>query len=326
MVSTVPVWLRPPHVALVAIVAVSLAGGLFGTRDSDASSRLVSRHVAVTLPHGATVVTVTRGASGTRIPAGFLGLSFEYWAVEDYAGKDPRAVDPVLVQLVRNLAPGQAPVLRIGGDSTDWTWWPVAGLSRPGGVSYTLTRRWLAVTRALSRTLGAHLILGINLEADSEEVAVAEARALTAGLGRASIEALELGNEPELYASLPWYRTRNGIDVFGRAAGWDFAAFAPDFVRVAAGIGPAALAGPSIGDPSWMDLSQLLAAEPRLAVVTLHRYPLWGCFNHPGTPRLPSVAAPLARRSSLPRLASGAPRRAHRQCAVGGWVGPSVED
>jgi len=40
---------------------------------------------------------------------------------------------------------GQAPVLRIGGDSTDTTWWPTPGLRPPPGVTYSLSPRWLAV-------------------------------------------------------------------------------------------------------------------------------------------------------------------------------------
>ena len=73
------------------------------------------------------------GKPGRGIPYGFLGLSLEFRSVEAYAGDDPTALDPVFVQLVRNLAPGQAPVLRIGGDSTDWTWWPTPGIARPPG-------------------------------------------------------------------------------------------------------------------------------------------------------------------------------------------------
>ena len=68
-------------------------------------------------------------------------------------------------------------------------------------MTYALTPGWTAVTRALARALGARLILGINLEADSTAVAGTEADALVAGIGRGRIEALELGNEPELYGS-----------------------------------------------------------------------------------------------------------------------------
>ena len=47
------------------------------------------------------------------VPSGFVGLSFEYSALPWYTGADPRAVNPAFEQLVRNLAPGQSPVLRI---------------------------------------------------------------------------------------------------------------------------------------------------------------------------------------------------------------------
>ena len=108
------------------------------------------------------------------------------------------------MQLVRNLAPGQAPVLRIGGDSTDWTWWPTPGIARPRGVRFTLTDRWLAVTQALAATLRARLILGLNLEANSPALAAAEAaRADQRDRARRAMRALELGNEPDLYSTLP---------------------------------------------------------------------------------------------------------------------------
>src|SRR5947209_20501175 len=59
------------------------------------------------------------------IEPGYLGLSLEFGALKAYAGTAPGAPDPVFLQLIRNLTPDQAPVLRIGGDSTDRTWWPV---------------------------------------------------------------------------------------------------------------------------------------------------------------------------------------------------------
>ena len=116
-------------------------------------------------------------------------------------------------------------MIRIGGDTTDWTWWPVPGVGKPGGIRYSLTPTFARVTAALAHELNASLILGINLEADSATVAATEARELVARIGRASIEALELGNEPELYASFSWYTTRSGIHVPGCPPGYDFAAY-----------------------------------------------------------------------------------------------------
>ena len=76
------------------------------------------------------MLTISRRSYGRPVRPGFVGVSLEYTALEAYAGRDPLAVNPVLVRLIRNLAPGQAPVLRIGGDSTDRTWAPTRMLTR----------------------------------------------------------------------------------------------------------------------------------------------------------------------------------------------------
>ena len=58
-------------------------------------------------------------------------------------------------QLIRNLAPGQAPDLRIGGDTTDWTWWPVPGVAKPGGIRYSLDQELGRRSPPRSRTRSA---------------------------------------------------------------------------------------------------------------------------------------------------------------------------
>jgi hypothetical protein len=245
-------------------------------------------------------VTVRADAPGRPVPYGFLGLSLEYRAVEAYAGADPRALDPVFEQLVRNLVPGQAPVFRIGGDSADRTWWPTPGLGRPPGIRYAITSNWLSVTRALSGALRARLILGLNLEADSPELAGAEARALVAGVGRQAVRAFELGNEPDLYATFPFYRTPDGRHARGRPVGYDVSSLIADWKRFAAVLRRRELAGPSLGAPGWTShLAAFLAAEPHVALVTLHGYPLQRCFTVRGSPRHPTVAHLLAPSSSI---------------------------
>jgi Glycosyl hydrolase family 79 C-terminal beta domain len=237
------------------------------------------RPVAVRQP-AATVLTVGVSTAGQAIAAGFVGLSMEFRALEAYAGSDPRAVNPVFEQLIRNLAPSQQPVLRIGGDSTDWTWWPVPHTVRPPGVKYVLTQRWLQVTRALSTALDAKLILGINLEADSPRVATAETHVFLGGIGTSQVQALEIGNEPELYASFPWYRNHAGHLITGRPHAYDEADFTKDFSHLTTWLPPVPLAGPSTGSPTWMkQLRPFVAAEPRLRLVTLHRYPLKRCLS-----------------------------------------------
>ena len=239
------------------------------------------------------VLTVERAEVGRPIPAGFLGLSLEYGTVPAYAGTDPHAINPVLVQLIRNLVPGQRPVLRIGGDSTDWTWWPVASMPRPPGVTLDLSPGWLATVRALAEQARARLILGVNLEADIPAIAAVEARALLDGIGRQYVAALEIGNEPELYGLLPWYRGPGGQGVLGRSPSYDMQAYTEEFSRFRSALPQVPLMGPATGWFSWLsNAAQLLAAEPRLGAVTFHVYPL-NSMN-PDSPLYPTVPHLLA--------------------------------
>lgn len=240
--------------------------------------------VAVGQPHRAaagaaiTTVTVSRAPSSPAIPAGFVSPSFELTALLTYAGRDPKAIDPVFEQLVRNLSP-EHPVLRIGGDSTDWSWYPIAGMKRPPWVRYTLTPLWMQVARAVADGLGGKLILGVNLEADSSRIADAEASAMTRQIGSNAIAGLELGNEPELYGSFNWYRNPQHVGIRGRGPGYDFAEYSREFAEIARGLPRAVpVAGPSIGSLHWsQSLGSFLAANRRVSVATLHRYPLQRC-------------------------------------------------
>jgi hypothetical protein len=243
-------------------------------------------------------VTVSSTPTGQPLPAGFLGFSFEYPALLAYAGDDPRHINPVLLALIRQLNPGQAPLLRIGGNSTDATWWPAPGVLAPEPVSYPLTADWLAVARALTQRLHARLILGINLEADSTALAAQEARALLSGIGRRSIAALEIGNEPDIFGHAVWERNRNGRVIRGRARDWSFADYLSEVARWRAALVPLPLAGPAFATTSWMgDLPALLDAEP-LAYVTFHIYPLRACPVPAHSPQHPSIPNLLSARST----------------------------
>lgn len=227
--------------------------------------------------------TVSVGpAAGSTVPSGFVGLSMEFRGLAAYAGTDPHAIDPPFLNLIRAIAPGQRPILRIGGDSTDWTWWPVPGLRRPGGIRLDLTPQSMAVTRAVARALNAKLILGVNLEADGTRVAAAEARAFVDRIGRSSIAALEIGNEAELYSAFAWYHTASGVKVKGRPPGYGLTDMIGDFSRMAAAMPNVPLAGPSSGGVQWLtSLGTFLQAEPRVRLATVHAYPLKHCAGSP---------------------------------------------
>lgn len=229
--------------------------------------------------------------SGQPMPPGFVGVSFEYKAMHVYTGRDPRVVNPVLVQLLRGISPQQAPVIRVGGDSTDQTWWPVRRVIPPGGVNYALTKGWLRTTQALASALNARLIMGVNLATLRPALAAAEARSILHGIGSQYIQALEVGNEPDLYPIFAWYRDRRGRVVFSRPRSYSYTDYLTDFAHWRAALPNVPLAGPALSSVSWMGgLDQFLTSEPAVHVVTFHRYPLRGCATDPTSPQFASVA------------------------------------
>jgi hypothetical protein len=283
---------RGARIVSVAALVLTLLGALLNVSVALADPR-------ATAADGPLMAIVSDNQTGQVMAPGFVGISFEYRALHLYTGRDPRAVDPVLLQLLRQLAPGQAPVLRIGGDSTDATWWPMRGVIPPGGVTYSLTQGWLRTTQALATDLGAHLILGVNLAAGRPALAAAEARALLAGIGRQYISALEIGNEPNLYGASVWYRDRKGHVFHARDRRYDLSTFITDFSRFAQALPRVPLAGPALSAPGWMGgLGRFISSEKGVKIVTYHRYPLRACVTDPTSPDYASIANLLSDSSS----------------------------
>ncbi len=294
-----------------ASCAGSRAGGCSG-----APRRIAGIGGPVAQTAGFDVVNVGSQANPRPVPPGFVGVSLEYKTVGAYEGTDAEHSNPVLAQLIRNLAPGQNPILRIGGDSTDWTWWPIAGVPRPQGASNSLTPNWLRQARTLAQATRARLILGINLEADNTKIASTEANQLLNGIGRRYVDALEVGNEPMLYPLLPWYHTTAGTKVFGRPSSYDLADYGAEFARFSKVLPDVPLAGPAIGH-SWLSqLAPFIRTAPRLRMVTFHSYAInssgdafrgRNCSTAMTDPAHPSVATLLAPFASQGLMREAAP-------------------
>jgi hypothetical protein len=209
-------------------------------------------------------------------------------------------------------------VLRIGGDSTDRTWWPVRGMTSPPWAQYTLSPHWAWVARAFADAAHARLILGINLLANSTAVAAPEADAFLREIGRRRIAALEIGNEPELYSRQAWYYAAPRQPVTGRSASYDFHTYLQEVARIRRALPRLAYAAPATGTLSWLSpLRALLANEPGLAEVTFHRYPLNRCVSNPDSPLYPTVAHLLSLTASEGLVRGVAPyvALAHRRRA-----------
>ena len=99
---------------------------------------------------------------------------------------------------------------------------------------------------------------------------MAEARQFLNKIGRGYIEALEIGNEPDLYAAGTWYRDRSGRAVTRRAPTYTFPSFLGDFARWRAALPRYPIGGPASAGLRWLGgLGQFLSGEPGLGVVTL---------------------------------------------------------
>jgi hypothetical protein len=296
-------WRRAQTTILAALTFCLLGAGIWhaaATKSAAVPARTPAPGATDPFDSSTVYASVGGPATGPARPPGFLGLSLEYSALEAYTGADPAALDPVFVQLVRNLAPGagQPVPLRIGGNSTDATWWPVKGMPQPQGIRYGLTPTWLAAVRALAAALPAQLIMGVNLAAGRPRLAEAEARAFLNAIGPSYVTALEVGNEPDVYGVFPWYTGRHG-QVFARSAGYSLPEFIGQLTRWQASLPDLPLAGPALAKLPWLSgLPTLIAADPRLRVVTIHRYALQGCSHNPQSPAYPSIANLLSDRSS----------------------------
>ena len=266
----------------VAIIAVVVALVTHGSHEDSTPALAAVREPAA--KGGGPALTLGHRTVGPDLPPGFVGITMRYPVLEQYVGSNPKSLDPPFLALLRDIAPNQHRVLRVGGDSTDWTWWPVPHMRKPPGIRYTITPRWMSVAHALAKDLDAQLILGINLEANSRRLADAEAKALIARLGRPAIDALEIGNEPELYGSFGWYRTASGEEITGRPHTYDESDFFHEFSSFSNSLPHAPVAGPSSGSLTWLnELNSFLRDDRRVSLATIHAYPLKHCGTTPVT-------------------------------------------
>ena len=303
-------WRRRGLRALALLLATALA--LAGMQASRGSRDVVD---ADDWPPVAAIVRGAPGASGVPIPRSFLGLSMEYQGFAHDAGARAGAsLDPLLAPLLGGLASGGGPpLLRIGGRSSDASWWDPAQRPAPAGVSFAIGPRWLERLRAVVQASGTRVLLGLNLAIRRPAAAAAWARAAAGALPRGALAGFEIGNEPDLYGHVAWYGVpvRRGVPASGRyARGRRYArdarygprSFTHEFLRYAAvvrrAVPGARFAGPSYSTPRWMPglPAFLRAARPALAAATYHRYPLRACFSPPLAPTISHLLAPAASR------------------------------
>jgi hypothetical protein len=203
-------------------------------------------------------ISIDTAHPGLTISPTFMGFSHEWSVAQQLMGSSTATsgANPIYRQLIQNLlASGGGPfVLRVGGNSTDETTKPKPGAMEPFAQ--------------LASDLGATFILGVNLGADNRSLAIDQAQADIRGMPDGSLQAIEIGNEPDLYHD-------NGH----RPPGYTYADYTSEFADWRAAIEPLLPRGAGLMGPSWSsattlkNLPDFLDREaPYLTLVSHHWY------------------------------------------------------
>jgi hypothetical protein len=177
--------------------ADSSLGGGGADGDSDAPSLWSNPSPSAPPPFsGPTVsatVAVTQGKTVGHVGPGFVGLSYEKSHMTDQFFTSDNAP---LIAMCKLLGPS---VVRIGGNSVDQTLWQASAPALDAS-SYSSSIGTTDVDKlgGFLEASGWKVIYGLNLKTSTAELASAEATYASGRLG-SSVEAFEIGNEPDLY-------------------------------------------------------------------------------------------------------------------------------
>ena len=229
---------------------------------------LLAALVATAVPLGAApapiaaaspaVVTIVQTTTGTSLTAGSLGLSYE---ASDLAL--PGFTAGNLASYLKTIGTS---VIRIGGNTVDQTYWTSTGEAPPSWSIATITPADLTALNTLAKASGWKVILGVNFKHYDPTRAADEAARAVAALG-SSLQAIEIGNEPDLYSQYS-----------GNTAQFltDFHAYVSAITAASPGVpiegSDAASPGSSL--QSAFVTSQAGMTKPQINELTSHYYPL----------------------------------------------------
>ena len=210
------------------------------------------------------VVTISQTPNGATLGAGSLGLSYE---ASDLAL--PAFTSGNLASYLKTLG---SSVLRIGGNTVDQTFWTSAGETAPSWSIATITPADLTALNTLAKASGWKVILGVNMKHYDPARAADEAAHAAAALG-SSLQAVEIGNEPDLYSQ---YKT-DAAKYFT-----DFQAYVSAITKAVPGVHIEG--SDAAGSPTGSFQNAFVSAEsglsrPNVIELTSHYYPLSDCSS-----------------------------------------------
>lgn len=278
-------------------------------------TQIVKPQVSNSLPlESGDLVTasVDLAAPGQTIPWSFSGFSFEYGDVLNFTGRTSTAINPSFVQLLQNIGEfnNGVPVVRVGGNSTDFSWWNPNNLPKSLGIKYNITEKDLLSIDASLSQIDAKLILGINLGQNQPSMGVNLAKAAQSILTPNRIRAFEIGNEPDIYAQNAYYKDPvTGGTVYVRPSSYNFNEYLSEFTNYSTALKNSFAAIPPLAGPvfttsfyGWMQyLPTFLSNQSSMVkLIAYHRYPLSACsFSKPGSSTYPTISNLLSDKASL---------------------------
>ncbi len=239
---------------------------------------------------GAASVGVWSQEAGDRVPADFLGLSFEATTL---TGFSDRTRGGVMAHLLASLGHG---TLRFGGGSVNrYVAFQQPGTPPPRWATHPVTPGDLGALGALARHVGWKVLLTMNL-ARYEPAAAAQEAASARREINSALAGIAVGNEPDRFGEY-------GL----RAPSWNFSQYVHQLAAYRGAITGAApgtrVAAPDVstGEPPLPWVWESIGQHP--AILTDHYYPLTACGHKPTATQLLSPEVRLQETVMLSTLA-----------------------
>jgi hypothetical protein len=210
------------------------------------------------------VITIAATTTGTVLNDSSTGLSFE---ASDLAS--PGFTAGNLASYLKTLGTS---VMRIGGNTSDETFWTSTGQTPPSWSTATITPAYLTALNTLAKASGWKVILGVNLKQYDPSRAADEAEHAVKALG-SSLQAIEIGNEPDLYLSSSDYFT-------------EFQAYVSAIEAAAPGTpieGSDTSNSPASSFQTAFVDNEASLSDPNIVELTSHYYPLSDCGGSTST-------------------------------------------
>jgi hypothetical protein len=249
--------------SVVVVPATSTTYTLTATNSAGSAQQNATVTVTTT---STPIATVQMNPTATTVPiaANFLSIGMQIGDTTSMVGTSSSNVNPILEQLLKNLTQyANAPLLirdsnDTSEDANDYSQGDLGAIAQVG------------------QDLGAQFMVGVVLGNGDLPTATSEAQQLAAALPGGELQAIELGNEPDLYYGV--------TPPTCESATWDYS----DYLSLYQQFAPAVMSasGVKLEAPvwaglcsTWMDnLESFISTEAStIAVATVHHYSGTAC-------------------------------------------------